>query len=69
MGSDEALPVLPMASAAPVRSTGVEREGLVRRARVLAWIGLGWHFVEAAIAMAAGIAAGSIALIGFGADA
>jgi divalent metal cation (Fe/Co/Zn/Cd) transporter len=42
--------------------------GLVGRARRLAWIGIGWHVVEAAIALAAGIAAGSIALIGFGAD-
>ena len=40
----------------------------MRRARFLAWLGLGWHFIEAAIAIAAGGAAGSIALIGFGAD-
>jgi divalent metal cation (Fe/Co/Zn/Cd) transporter len=38
------------------------------RARLLAWGGIGWHFVEFAIAIAAGVAAGSIALIGFGAD-
>lgn len=41
---------------------------LVRRARVLAWVGLAWHLAEAAIAIGAGIAASSIALIGFGAD-
>jgi len=41
---------------------------LVSRARLLAWVGIGWHVVEAAIAVAAGLAAGSIALIGFGAD-
>jgi divalent metal cation (Fe/Co/Zn/Cd) transporter len=35
---------------------------------VLAWGGIAWHFVEFAIALAAGIAASSIALIGFGAD-
>jgi len=40
----------------------------VRRARLLAWGGLGWHFVEFAIAIGAGIAASSIALIGFGVD-
>ena len=34
----------------------------------MAWLGLGWHFVESAIAFAAGLAAGSIALVGFGAD-
>ncbi len=45
-----------------------EREKLVRRAKLLAWLGLGWHGIEAAIAVAAGIIAGSIALIGFGAD-
>src|SRR4051812_33777014 len=40
----------------------------VRRAQLLAWVGVGWHFVEAAVAIAAGIVAGSVALIGFGAD-
>jgi divalent metal cation (Fe/Co/Zn/Cd) transporter len=45
-----------------------ERERLQRRARLLAWGGIGWHFVEFAVAIAAGAAAGSIALIGFGAD-
>jgi divalent metal cation (Fe/Co/Zn/Cd) transporter len=44
------------------------RERLVRRARGLAWLGLGWHLVEAAVAVAAGVAAGSIALVGFGVD-
>jgi hypothetical protein len=41
---------------------------LVRRARVLAWVGLGWHFLEAVVAIGAGVVAGSVALIGFGAD-
>ena len=50
------------------RPTSVERGRLVRRARVLAWLGLGWHVVEAAVAVTAGILAGSIALVGFGAD-
>ena len=45
-----------------------EREQLVRRARLLAWLGVGWHGVEATIAIAAGVVAGSIALVGFGAD-
>jgi divalent metal cation (Fe/Co/Zn/Cd) transporter len=40
----------------------------VRRARWLAAGGLAWHGIEAAIALGAGIVAGSIALIGFGAD-
>jgi divalent metal cation (Fe/Co/Zn/Cd) transporter len=45
-----------------------ERSRLQRRARTLAWGGIAWHFIEFAIAIGAGIAAGSIALIGFGAD-
>jgi divalent metal cation (Fe/Co/Zn/Cd) transporter len=45
-----------------------DRERLVARARLLAWLGIGWHAIEAAIAVGAGIAASSIALIGFGAD-
>jgi divalent metal cation (Fe/Co/Zn/Cd) transporter len=49
-------------------SGSAERERLVRRARQLAWLGVGWHGIEAAIAVGAGLVAGSIALIGFGAD-
>ena len=45
-----------------------ERSRLVRRARTLARIGLGWHGVEAGVAIGAGTAAGSVALVGFGAD-
>jgi len=45
-----------------------KRERLVRRAKLLAWLGVGWHGVEAAIAVGAGVVAGSIALVGFGAD-
>ncbi len=45
-----------------------ERARLVRRARALAWGGLVWHLVEFAIAVGAGLAAGSIALIAFGVD-
>lgn len=58
------LPTLPPMPAAP--SAG--RAALVRRAQVLAWLGVGWHAIEAAVAVLAGLAAGSIALIGFGAD-
>jgi divalent metal cation (Fe/Co/Zn/Cd) transporter len=54
----------PVQIGAPVR----ERRRLERRARVLAWGGIGWHVIEFGIALGAGIAAGSIALIGFGAD-
>ena len=41
---------------------------LVSRARRLAQVGLAWHAVEASVAIAAGAAAGSVALVGFGAD-
>jgi divalent metal cation (Fe/Co/Zn/Cd) transporter len=60
---------LPMASPVPAPPHGDPRRPvLVRRARQLAWFGIAWHFVEAAIAVLAGMAASSIALIGFGAD-
>lgn len=45
-----------------------ERARLERQARLLAWGGIAWHVIEFAIALVAGIVAGSIALIGFGAD-
>ena len=50
----------------PVKTNA--RRKLIRRAKFLAWLGVGWHGIEAAIAVGAGLAAGSIALIGFGAD-
>ena len=50
------------------RETSQRRTELERRARLLAWGGNAWHLIEFGIAVAAGIAAGSIALIGFGAD-
>jgi divalent metal cation (Fe/Co/Zn/Cd) transporter len=44
------------------------QQRLVSRARLLASLGIAWHAVEMAVAILAGLAAGSIALIGFGAD-
>jgi divalent metal cation (Fe/Co/Zn/Cd) transporter len=44
------------------------RAQLVRRAKVLAWGGNAWHLVEFGIAMGAGVAASSVALVGFGID-
>jgi len=46
----------------------VRRERLERRARLLARAGIAYHLLEFAVALGAGVAAGSIALIGFGAD-
>jgi divalent metal cation (Fe/Co/Zn/Cd) transporter len=57
---------LPLAPGSPPDS--VERDKWVTRARLLAWVGLGWHAVEAAVAIGAGVVASSIALVGFGAD-
>jgi divalent metal cation (Fe/Co/Zn/Cd) transporter len=59
---------LPMLRVAPQTSAPASGASLVGRARRLAWIGLGWHGIEAAVAIGAGIAAGSVALVGFGAD-
>ena len=53
------------ASVGPDRAT-VER--LARRARLLSWLSLAWMTVEGAVAIAAGVIAGSIALVGFGLD-
>jgi divalent metal cation (Fe/Co/Zn/Cd) transporter len=39
-----------------------------RRVRILSWISLAWMTAEGAIAITAGVLAGSIALIGFGID-
>jgi divalent metal cation (Fe/Co/Zn/Cd) transporter len=43
-------------------------EQLAARVKLLSWLSLAWMTVEGAVAIAAGIVAGSIALIGFGLD-
>jgi divalent metal cation (Fe/Co/Zn/Cd) transporter len=45
-----------------------ERAALERRAKLLAWGGNAWHVIEFTIAVGTGVAAGSVALIGFGGD-
>ena len=45
-----------------------ERVALERRAKLLAGGGNVWHVIEFAIAVGAGVAAGSVALVGFGID-
>jgi divalent metal cation (Fe/Co/Zn/Cd) transporter len=63
--SDLRLPVLPVAPPAITR----DRYGLLaRRVKLLSWLSLAWMTVEGAVAIAAGAAAGSIALVGFGLD-
>ncbi|MGQ0615803.1 MAG: cation transporter [Acidimicrobiia bacterium] len=44
------------------------REGLQRRGLLLAALTIVWNVIEAVVAISAGIAAGSIALVGFGFD-
>jgi divalent metal cation (Fe/Co/Zn/Cd) transporter len=51
-------------SASPVTEDAAD----VRLARLLAWVSLAWMTVEGAVGIAAGVAAGSVALIGFGLD-
>ena len=45
----------------------VDRPALVRRGRGLAWFTIAWNAIEGIAGIAAGVAAGSIALVGFGA--
>jgi divalent metal cation (Fe/Co/Zn/Cd) transporter len=45
-----------------------DRDGLIRRAKTLSWISLGWMTVEGAVAITAALLAGSVALLGFGID-
>jgi divalent metal cation (Fe/Co/Zn/Cd) transporter len=52
--------------AIPARSA--EWHAAARRARLLSWLSLAWMGAEGAIAITAGILAGSIALISFGLD-
>jgi divalent metal cation (Fe/Co/Zn/Cd) transporter len=62
---------LPLATGtAPARAT-LTRERyaeLARRVKLLSWLSLFWMTIEGTVAIAAGIVAGSIALIGFGLD-
>ncbi|MDX6668623.1 MAG: hypothetical protein QOK04_2003 [Solirubrobacteraceae bacterium] len=61
-------PTLELPIARTPAAPAEQRESLVQRARWLAWVSVVWHAMEAAVAIAAGVAAGSIALVGFGAD-
>jgi divalent metal cation (Fe/Co/Zn/Cd) transporter len=60
---------LAMAPVAPAARVSPERyRELARRVRLLSWLSLGAMSVEGAVALIAGILAGSIALVGFGLD-
>jgi divalent metal cation (Fe/Co/Zn/Cd) transporter len=61
----------PPPAAGPAPMPGPDRatvERLARRARILSWLSLLWMTVEGAVAILAGIAASSVALVGFGLD-
>ena len=51
-----------------IQYPGVERGPLIRRARRLEYLTVGWNLLEALVAVGAGLAAGSAALVGFGLD-
>jgi divalent metal cation (Fe/Co/Zn/Cd) transporter len=64
-----ALPTLTVQPGGPSASApSAEWFAAARKARILSWVSLVWMSLEGAIALAAGILAGSIALIGFGID-
>jgi divalent metal cation (Fe/Co/Zn/Cd) transporter len=54
--------------APPPRITRERYEQLAGRVKLLSWLSLAWMTIEGAVAVAAGIVASSIALIGFGLD-
>lgn len=56
--------LLPLAPQPP----SIERESAVARARVLNRLTIGWNAVEGVVAVLAGVAAGSVSLVGFGID-
>jgi divalent metal cation (Fe/Co/Zn/Cd) transporter len=62
------LPVVEHPAPARVGPDRTTVERLARRARWLSWLSLAWMTVEGAVAIAAGVVAGSIALVGFGLD-
>lgn len=61
-------PERPLVKDRPPNHDGRDRTSWLRRAVWLEYFTVGWNVVEAGVAVAAGILAGSIALIGFGLD-
>jgi divalent metal cation (Fe/Co/Zn/Cd) transporter len=57
----------PPALVLPPKACG-DREALIRAAFRLEWLTIGWMTVEAGVAIASGLAAGSLVLIAFGLD-
>jgi divalent metal cation (Fe/Co/Zn/Cd) transporter len=65
MTSPDLAPRIPARDLEPAP---VERDALVRRGVWLEWFTIAWNSVEGIAGIVAGIAAGSIALVGFGID-
>src|ERR1700733_13845344 len=63
VSSGTSLPTLPIVAAG-----GAQRRRLVVKARRLTQLALGWHVLEAGVALGAGVVEGSVALVGVGAD-
>ena len=68
MSSPVDLPVLATASSSTPAIGRGRYERLASRVKLLSWLSLLWMTLEGAVAIAAGIVAGSIALVGFGLD-
>jgi divalent metal cation (Fe/Co/Zn/Cd) transporter len=66
--SEATLLTLPSVAAPRQEPPSAEWLRAARRARALSWLSLVWMGAEGAIAITAGVMAGSIALIGFGLD-
>ena len=62
------LPSVDVAAPPAATISRARYEQLAGRVKLLSWLSLVWMTIEGAVAIAAGIAAGSIALIGFGLD-
>lgn len=57
-----------MTAEAPVTTPTATRRDLLRRALRLEYLTVGWNVIEGIVAIAAAVAAGSVALLGFGID-
>jgi divalent metal cation (Fe/Co/Zn/Cd) transporter len=66
--SELALPTGRQTLPQTLREPSAEWLGAARRAKQLSWLSLLWMGAEGAVAITAGVLAGSIALIGFGID-
>lgn len=58
----------PASTDTPAKDVAHDRAALLQRALRLEYLTVGWNIVEAVVALAAAFAAGSVVLVGFGAD-